>query len=521
MSEPRPSPSVSPGFIVVLAEHPRGAPDVTRSLSTTHVIVPRQVYRHALKGFAASGRIPESLAKDPRVLFVEPDLPVRALAQVVPTGIRRVAAERNSIASIDGRDQRVDVDIAIVDTGVDLDHPDLYVYRNADFTGTRPDGDDDNGHGTHVAGIAAAIDNNFGVVGVAPGARIWALKVLDREGFGWLSDVIAAIDYVTGRAAEVDVVNMSLGGQGLSNAFQMAIQNCVKAGVLIVAAAGNESMDVYGPDGVFGTQDDLIPAAYPEVATISALVDTDGRPGSLGPVTFYGRDDALAGFSNFSFGGGPELLVASPGKAIDLAAPGVDIYSTLPGNHYGTLTGTSMSAPHAAGAAALFIAANGKPRDLNGVLAVRQALINTGQPQALWGPADTGDPDPNPEPLVQCAQADVPALHVARLRMHLRRWRIWLGRLRVWEGIVVATVRDASGQSVAGAVVAGDWTLNGDPIALGTSGITGRRGTARISSSRFVAGRGDVVTFRVTGIERPGYVYDPSSNTVSKVSRTI
>lgn len=512
MSGLRRKSSASPGFIVVLAEDLKEAPEATRTLSATHNILPTRVYHHALRGFAARGPVPVGLAMDPRVLFVESDLPVRAFAQIIPTGVNRIGADRNPVARIDGNDQRVDADIAIVDTGVDLDHPDLNVYRNEDFSGTRPDGDDDHGHGTHVAGIAAAVDNDLGVVGVAPGARIWALKALDSEGAGYLSDVIKAIDYVTAHAAEVDVVNLSLGGQGSSQAFRLAIQNCVRAGVVVVAAAGNESADIYGPDGMFDTGDDFIPAAFPEVIAVSALADSDGHPGGLGPATAEGADDTLARFSNFSRTGGTELLVASPGKAIDLAAPGVDIYSTLPGGRYGKMTGSSMAAPHVAGAAALFIAANGKPADHNGVLAVRQALINSGQPQTQWGPVNTRDPDPNPEPLVQCAQADLPVLHIAGLRVGLRR------RSQFWEGISSATVHNAYGRGITRALVSGDWTLNDRLLRRNPHGVTSRQGTARISSGLFAAKRGDVLAFKVTGISRSGYIYNPDANAVSEVS---
>ena len=140
---------------------------------------------------------------------------------------------------------------------------------------------------------------------------------------------------------------------------------------------------MYGNDGIFGNEDDSIPAAYPEVAAISALADYDGKPGG----------DSYAGFSNYSnsvVAGNP---VDSPGLAIDLLMPGVSVYSTVPGG-YGTKSGTSMASPHAAGLAALYIAVNGRANDADGVYAIRQALIDGGVAQD--GPCGIdGDPDPD------------------------------------------------------------------------------------------------------------------------------
>jgi len=250
-----------------------------------------------------------------------------------------------------------------------------------------------------VAGIAAAIDNDFGVVGVAPGARLWAVKVLNKWGSGSLSGVIAGIDWVTEHASEIEVANLSLGTVGKSDAFRLALQNSTAAGIFYAVAAGNSRKDVYGDDGTFDTGDDFIPAAYPEVAAVSAIADSDGEPGGLGPSTSWGDDDTLALFSNFS----RDVVVDNPviayGAAIDVAAPGVDILSTWKGNEYNTLSGTSMASPHVAGRAASYIALHGKPLDAEGVATVRQALISGGALQD--GPKGfTLDFDENPEPLV-------------------------------------------------------------------------------------------------------------------------
>jgi subtilisin family serine protease len=309
------------------------------------------IYEHALRGFSI--HVPEhvrpiELLRQRGVITVEPDLIMYAHAQTLPTGVDRIDGELNVTAKINGVDERVDVDVAIIDTGIDLDHPDLPpVVGGRHFFGflrvrQDDDYDDDNGHGTHVAGTVAALDNGIGVVGVAPGARLWAVKVLDANGSGYLSAIAAGVDWVTARADMIEVANMSLGGQGSSSALRTAIQNCVIAGVDVVVSAGNSSADIYGPDGVFGTSDDYIPAAYPEAITVSAMADSDGQPGGVGGSTSYGSDDSFATFSNYSGAG-----------AIDLLLPGVNILSTYRGGGYATASGTSMSAPHATGLYAL------------------------------------------------------------------------------------------------------------------------------------------------------------------------
>jgi subtilisin family serine protease len=263
------------------------------------------------------------------VLFVEPDLPVHLIAQTLPTGVNRIDADLNATADIDGADDvRVDADIAIPDTGIDLDHPDLNVLANSgkNCMDSSAPPDDGHSHGTHVAGSAAALDNDRDVVGVAPGARLWPVKVLDNSGSGTISTVICGIDFVTANAAEIEVANMSLGAQGQSDALRTAIQNSVAKGVYYAVAAGNSGADIYGSDGVFNTTDDFIPAAYPEVATVSAMADYDGASGGNGgTVLFIGcgsvPDDTMVCFSNFSASVVSDNPVTSPGKAIDVAAP--------------------------------------------------------------------------------------------------------------------------------------------------------------------------------------------------------
>jgi len=301
-------------------------------------------YGSALFGFAA--RVPEgrlnALKRDPRVAYVERDQVFSTFAQTVPTGVQRIYADDNPNLTINGSDdKRVNVDVAIIDTGIDLQHTDLNVYRSTNCSGGSPmrgkcgsGGDDDNGHGTHVAGSIGALDNGAGVVGVAPGARLWGVKVLSKSGSGYTSWIIAGIDYVTANADQIEVANMSLGCECSSAAQDDAIARSVAAGVTYVVAAGNSDKDA----ATFS------PANHPDVITVSALADFDGEPGAKGAATCRAdEDDTLANFSNF-------------GSTVEIAAPGVCILSTWYDGGYNTISGTSMASPHAAGAAALLAA---------------------------------------------------------------------------------------------------------------------------------------------------------------------
>lgn len=323
-----------------------------------------------INGVAIHGAAP---GKSEQIAYVEQDQVVQALGkptpppQVVPTGVARMGADKNPIAHIgDGIDQRVDVDIAIIDTGIDLSHPDLNVVANVSFVpgpgGKTRSGDDDNGHGTHVAGIAAALDNGIGVVGVAPGARLTAVKVLNSSGSGAISTVIAGVNWVADHASTIEVANMSLGG-AYSQALNDAVAAAVAKGVVFTVAAGNAAADAANSS----------PASAPDAITVSALADSDGKPGGLGAATSYGPDDTLATFSNY-------------GSVVDVAAPGVAIYSTYAGGGYATMSGTSMAAPHVAGAAALYIAQFGRATNAASVNAISNALKAASQPMDLWRP---------------------------------------------------------------------------------------------------------------------------------------
>jgi subtilisin family serine protease len=379
---------ISDQYIVVFRDDVADPEGTADSLTRPFGLTRQHLFRRALKGFSAviSPTRLAAIQRDPRVRYVVPDQEVEAFDQTIPPGITRIGTDLNPVAAINGLDERVDIGIAIIDTGINFNHPDLNVAGGVCITGTYynfgsscSSPEDQHGHGTHVAGTAAALDNGIGVVGVAPGARLYAVKVLDRQGSGSTSQVIAGIDWVTlnAPALGIRVANMSLGGSGaddgncgLTNNDPMhtAICRSVAAGVTYVVAAGNSSADART----------AVPAAYDEVITVSAMVDTNGQDGGLGPSTSYGADDSFASFSNF----GPD---------VDLTAPGVNIYSTYLSGGYTTMSGTSMAAPHVTGAVALYLAQNPSASPAQ----VRQALINQGLP-GPW----PGDRDGLPEPLV-------------------------------------------------------------------------------------------------------------------------
>jgi thermitase len=280
--------------------------------------------------------IVEALGGDPRVEYAELDYAVHAT--IIPNdpyfGSQWGMSKIQAPAAWDEATGGANVTIAIVDTGVDLGHPDLNdkIVPGWDFVNDDSLAQDDHGHGTHVAGIAAAETNNLqGVAGVSWGARIMPIKVLDREGNGYYSDVVQGMLYACSHGAQL--INLSLGGSEPSSTLEDALEQVEAQGCLALAAAGNDGHNRVD-----------YPAAYPEAIAVAATDQYDQR----------------ASFSDY----GPE---------IDLAAPGVDTYSTLwkPGEHaYGYKSGTSMSTPHVAGLAALIwsVCPEMTNADLRGVL---------------------------------------------------------------------------------------------------------------------------------------------------------
>jgi subtilisin len=363
-------------YIVVL----KGSAD-PGALAGRHGARAKHLYRHALKGYSAelSAARAAALRADPAVAAVVPDQTFRVSAQTLPTGIDRIDGELSSAQSGNGSGE-VNVDIAVIDTGIDLDHPDLNARHGTNCVTPGAQAEDDHGHGTHVAGTAAARDNDIGVVGVAPGARVWAVKVLNAAGSGTTSQIVCGIDWVTRNAATIEVANMSLGGASLLGAFSTcgstwdpmhpAICRSVQAGVTYAVAAGNSAANA----------NNYVPATYAEVITVSALADFNGQPGGGAPATCRAdEDDTFANFSNY-------------GADVDLIAPGVCILSTYLAGGYNTFSGTSMASPHVAGAAGLVKAANPGASPTQ----VKTTLQNAGN--LNWN--DVDDPDPTKERLL-------------------------------------------------------------------------------------------------------------------------
>jgi subtilisin family serine protease len=370
-------PAGVPTHIVVLKSGSMMASAVDTAATTlarAYGLTVGEVYRYAIQGFAAivpPGRL-AALQRDPRVAYVEPNQVWTIQAQTTPTGISRTFAASNSKITINGvDDRRIDVDVAVIDTGISA-HPDLNVAQrvncvNAFFFIARcvSGGTDGNGHGTHVAGTIGALDNGVGVVGMAPGARLWSVRVLNDQGSGYTNQIIAGIDYVRANAASIEVANMSLGCECTSAAQNTAITNLVNAGVVVVVAAGNSHKDA----------STFSPANHPDVITVSALADFNGQPGGgAAPTCRTDQDDTLADFSNF-------------GSQVEIAAPGVCIYSTWLNGGYNTISGTSMASPHVAGAAAL-LASMHNPNSRTDVLNIRAALMQYGN---LNWTDDSGD----------------------------------------------------------------------------------------------------------------------------------
>ena len=339
------------------------------------------VFNHVLPGFVVNvpnDAVLETIMQNPNVDYVQPDVKVKVFAQSLPTGVDRIDGDLSSTKSGDGSGS-VNADIAILDTGIDLNHPDLNVYKQVTFVPGTSNGNDDDGHGTAVAGVAAAKDNSQGVVGVAPGARLWAIKVLDSNGMGSSSDIIKGIDYVTEHADEIDVVNLSFGAVGKNDALHNAIIRSVQAGVTYAAAAGNEGMDA----------SNVFPASYPEVIAVSAIVDTDGKCGGISTIgTTAGKNDTLASFSNY-------------GPVVDLAAPGVIVKTTTIGDSYMSFSGTSAATAHVTGAVALYKSEHpgASPSDILDSLKKLGSKQNT-QCDGNGHGYFSGDPDDNAEPLL-------------------------------------------------------------------------------------------------------------------------
>ncbi|AZT83622.1 S8 family peptidase [Marinobacter sp. NP-4(2019)] len=281
----------------------------------------RHTFSTVLRGFSAHLPAPAAarLAQSPLVAYYEPNGVVWAIAkppwaggggddtsstQVTPWGITRVGGPKDGTS----------LHAWVIDTGIDLEHADLNVGSGANFVlRGKNSPDDGHGHGTHVAGTIAAIDNSIDVVGVAAGATVHPIRVLDNSGSGTVDGVVAGVDYVAAHASVGDCANMSLGASGHFQSLHDAVANAAGQGIYFAVAAGNDSADAsdYEPAHV----------EHMNVFTQSAIDSSD----------------VFAGFSNY---GNPP---------VDFAAPGVSVLSTKKGGGTTKMSGTSMATPHVCG----------------------------------------------------------------------------------------------------------------------------------------------------------------------------
>lgn len=397
------------GFVVVLergADVVKDAPGLANrpGSALTHVF-------DQLGAFAidASPAAVEELARNPRVAAVVPNQ-IFSLFDVAGFGVLRIDAN-DAHQQANGNHRGAGTRIIVIDSGADLDHPDLAenldgaAGANCVNQGASPD--DDHGHGTHVAGIAAAAygPNGFGVAGVAPEATIVPIKSFDSTGNATTAQVLCGINHAITVASDgmPTVVNMSFGEAGTdsvcdgtgTDVIHEAVCTLADSGAIIVAAAGNSAVNT----------STFVPAVFDEVIAVSAYADLDGAPGALAGCGFsseflYDCDDTFADFSNY-------------GADVDVMAPGFNIYSTLHGGGHGTKSGTSMAAPHVAGVVSLLLEA-----DDTITAAEAQALLqDTGEcplpagGTAAGGPTCenqgtwAGDPDSFTEPLVNALRA--------------------------------------------------------------------------------------------------------------------
>ncbi|MFP5502500.1 MAG: S8 family serine peptidase [Candidatus Sericytochromatia bacterium] len=277
------------------------------------------------------------LRQDPAVEYAEPDIRMYAFGSPSdPSYNQQWALPKMQIPQAWDTSEGGPV-VAVVDTGVDYNHPDLQgqIVKGRDFANNDNDPMDDLGHGTHVAGsIAAATNNGTGIAGVAPKSKVLAVKVLGAQGGGDASDIAEGIVYAADQGAKI--INLSLGAPQDSYTVKQAVEHAQSKGALVVSAAGND-----------GKTTKNYPAAYPGVIAVGSTAE----------------DDSRSHFSQY-------------GSWLTVAAPGSQIYSTMPNGEYKSMDGTSMASPHVAAVAALVLA---KQPDWTAEQ-VREAVINSGDP---------------------------------------------------------------------------------------------------------------------------------------------
>lgn len=415
----------------------------------------------------------EALSKNPKIAYVELDGEVHALGQTVPWGIDRVFGNESYSFSTWNTSTGSGITVAILDTGIDSSHEDLgvIVAGGANTVGGTS-WNDGHGHGTHVAGTVAALDNPFGVVGIAPGVSLYAVKVLDDSGSGSVSSIVAGIEWAVKN--DINIINMSLGSSQDSQTLHDACDAAYGAGLLIISSAGNSGNPAGRGDNVG------YPAEYSSVVAVAASDSNDRR----------------ASFS-------------STGPAVELIAPGVSVLSTTPNNTYSTYSGTSMASPHVAGVAALVWAVN--PELTNAE--VRQILIDTAENLGLsanhqgyglvradlavdaTGGSTEPEPDPDPEPEPEPEPGDV-IIQVSGIVYATRANNRHLD-------VSLTVLEEDSTKPVSNASVSVELYRN-NALYANRTGTTGTNGTVTFSFNNAPSGTYSTVVKSVT---KDGYLW--------------
>lgn len=403
----------------------------------------------------------EGLSRNPKVARIEEDVEIHALGETLPWGVDRIDAELVHKAGNTGDG----IKVAVIDSGIDFNHPDLAAnYAGGmNFINTTLTPMDDNGHGTHVAGTIAAVDNDYGVIGVAPTVSIYALKVLDANGSGNFSSIIAALEWC--QSNSIQITNNSYGSSANpGSSVEAAFISANEAGILNIAAAGNEG-------NRRGTGDSVgYPAAYDSVVAVAA---TD-------------INDVRAYFS-------------STGPKVEISAPGVSIYSTLPNNSYATYSGTSMASPHVAGVAALVKYSNPTWTPDQ----IRSKMITTADP--------LGDPNWYGAGLVDAEEAvgtAAPPPAEKTIKVTSLVGSSSNVNKKFWNAQVVATVDPA----LSGAVVTGTFG------SVNVSGTTDASGKCTLSSGN-ISIKTSQIDFHLSNVILTGYAYTPPLSTTITISK--
>ncbi len=394
--EPVPS-----GDVIVILDRTSEPASIVEAAALEDGIEPDVIFTDVIDGYAATitQEQADALADDPNVVAIFPNNPVYQAAQTIPAGVNRIGAGTNDVAKINGIDERVDADVAVLDSGIDPNTGDLNIAGGFDCAnaGTFQD---QSGHGTHVAGTIGALDNDVGVVGVAPGARLWSVRVLNGSGVGSDATLICGLDWVYSNRSTIDVVNMSLTGSGSdlpctrspnandwSSPLHETVCKVFDAGIPIVAAAGNGGSSAAN----------VTPATFSEVIAVSAFNDFDGsaggggtKPGSCS--TSSSQDDRFANYSNF----GPD---------VDIMAPGTCVLSTSMGGGTAYRSGTSMATPHVTGALALYLSTNSNVSVNSAKSWLYGLAVAQNAPNGILG----GDTDGAAEPVLQTVAIPPPS----------------------------------------------------------------------------------------------------------------